>query len=135
MGAISGVIAVVPLTLFQGVYRDQKPENFFARFGTDPNEFPKVYRDMQIADDQIKAWQRDQQGVIVDDTLAEKYGWKLGDRIFIQGDLYPVNLELNVRGIFHTDPDNKSVYFNSKYLEEGLASFRGQAETFGILGA
>jgi putative ABC transport system permease protein len=69
----------------------------------------------------------------VDDTLAKKYGWKLGDRIFIQGDMYPVNLELNVRGIFHTDPENKSVYFNSKYLEEGLPSFKGQAETFGIL--
>jgi len=38
-----------------------------------------------------------------------------------------------VRGIFHSNPDNKSVYFNSKYLEEGLPSFKGQAETFGIL--
>jgi len=69
----------------------------------------------------------------VDDTLAKNYGWKLGDRIFIQGDLYPMNLELNVRGIFRSNPDNKSVYFNSKYLEEGLPSFRGQTETFGIL--
>ena len=38
------------------------------------------------------------------DTLAKNDGWKLGDRIFIQGDMYPVNLELNVRGIFHSDP-------------------------------
>ena len=131
--AIPGVIAVVPLSWFQGVYKDQKAGNYFARFATDPDELLKVYRDMQIPDDQVGAWQRDQQGAIVDATLAENYGWKLGDRIFIQGDLYPVNLELNVRGIFHSNPDNKSVYFNSRYLEEGLPSFKGHAETFGIL--
>jgi len=131
--AIPGVVAVVPLSWFQGIYKDQKPENFFARFGTDPDEFFKVYRDMEMPEDQIKAWQRDRQGVIVDDTSAKKYGWKLGDRIFIQGDIYPVNLELNVRGIFHSNPDNKSVYFNTKYVEEAVSWFKGQAGTFGIL--
>jgi putative ABC transport system permease protein len=133
--AIPGVLAVVPVSWFQGVYKDQKPENFFPRFGTDPDEFFKVFRDMQMPEDQIKAWQRDRQGVIVDDTLAKKYGWKLGDRIYIQGDIYPVNLELYVRGIFHSTPDNKSVYFNAKYVEEAVPFFKGQAGTFSILAA
>jgi len=131
--AIPGVVAVVPLSWFQGIYKDQKPENFFARFGTDPDEFFKVYRDVEMPEDQVKAWERDRQGVIVDDTLANKYGWKLGDRIYIQGDIYPVNLELNVRGIFHSTPDNKSVYFNTKYVEEAVSWFKGQAGTFGVL--
>jgi putative ABC transport system permease protein len=131
--AIPGVVAVVPVSWFQGTYKDQKPENFFARFGTDPDEFFKVFRDLQMPDDQIKAWQRDRQGVIVDDSLAQKYGWKLGDRIFIQGDIYPVDLELNIRGIFHSTPDNKSVYFNAKYVEEAVSFFKGQAGTFSIL--
>ena len=130
---IPGVVAVVPSTWFQGVYKDQKPENFFPRFATDPGEFLQVYRDIQIPEDQVKAWQRDRQGVIVDDTLAKKYGWKLGDRFFIQGDIYPVNLELNVRGIFHSSPDDKSVYFNAKYVEEAVPFFKGRAGTFGIL--
>ena len=131
--AIPGVVAVVPVSWFQGVYKDQKPENFFPRFGTDPDEFFKVFRDIQMPEDQIQAWQRDRQGVIVDDTLAQKYGWKLGDRISIQGDIYPVNLELYVRGIFHSTPDNKSVYFNSKYVEEAVPFFKGHAGTFSIL--
>src|ERR1700677_2986160 len=133
--AIPGVVAVVPVSWFQGIYKDAKPENFFARFGTDPDEFFKVFRDMQMPDDQIKAWQRDRQGVIVADTLAAKYGWKLGDRIVIVGDIYPVTLELNIRGIFHSDPDNKSVYFNAKYVEEAVPFFKGQAGTFSILAA
>jgi putative ABC transport system permease protein len=133
--AVPGVVAVVPVSWFQGIYKDQKPENFFARFGTDPDEFFKVFRDIEIPDEQVKAWQRDRQGVIVDDTLAQKYGWKLGDRIFIQGDIYPVDLELNVRGIFHSNPDNKSVYFNAKYVEEAVSFFKGQAGTYSILAA
>jgi len=133
--AIPGVVAVVPVSWFGGIYKDQKPENFFPKFGTDPDEFFKVFRDIQMPEDQIKAWQRDRQGVIVDDSLAAKYGWKLGDRLYIQGDIYPVNLELYVRGIFHSTPDNKSAYFNSKYVEEAVSFFKGQAGTFSILAA
>ena len=131
--AIPGVVAVVPVSWFGGIYKDQKPENFFAQFGTDPEEFFKVYRDTTMPEEQLKAWQRDRQGVIVDDTLATKHGWKIGDRIVLQGTIYPVNLELNVRGIFHSSPDNKSVYFNTKYVEESVSFFKGQAGTFGVL--
>jgi putative ABC transport system permease protein len=131
--SIPGVEAVVPVSWFGGIYKDQKPENFFARFGTDPEEFFKVFRDLQVPDDQIKAWQRDRQGVLVSESLAQKYGWKLGDRLYIQGDIYPVNLELYVRGIYHSVPDSKSIYFNSKYVEEAVPFFKGQAGTFSIL--
>jgi len=131
--AVPGVVAVVPNSWFGGVYKDRKPENFFAQFGTDPEEFFKVFRDIQMPEDQIRAWQHDRQGAIVADSLAAKYNWKLGDRFVLQGDIYPVNLELNVRGIYHTEPDVKSVYFNKDYLEESVSFFKGQAGTFDIL--
>jgi len=38
-----------------------------------------------------------------------------------------------VRGIFHSSPDDKSVYFNAKYVEEAVPFFKGRAGTFGIL--
>ena len=133
--AVPGVLSVVPVSWFGGIYKDQKPENFFAQFGTDPEEFFKTFRDLDMPQDQVTAWQRDRQGVIVDDSLASKYGWKLGDRIVLQGTIYPINLELNVRGIFHSTPDNKSVYFNAKYVEEAVDFFKGRAGTFSILAA
>ena len=133
--AIPGVVGVVPMSWFGGIYKDQKPENFFAQFGTDPDEFFKVYRDLQLPQEQIVAWQRDRQGVIVDDSLATKYGWKLGDRIVLQGTIYPVDLELYVRGIFSAYPDDKAVYFNTKYVEEAVPFFKGEAGTFSILAA
>ncbi len=102
--AIPGVVAVAPNNWFGGIYKDQKPENFFAQFGTDPDEIMKIFTDFKIPDDQLVAWQRDRAGVIVDEQLAKKFGWKLGDRITLQGTIYPVNLELTIRGIY-TAPD------------------------------
>ena len=131
--AIPGVRAVVPVSWFGGIYKDQKPENFFAQFSTDPEEFFKVYRDVQMPADQLAAWEHDRQGAIVDDTLAQKYGWKLGDRIVLQGTIYPLNAELNIRGIYHSNPAAKSVYFHTKYVEESVNFFKGQAGTFSVL--
>src|SRR5580704_6796963 len=42
---IPGVVAVVPNNWFGGIYKDQKPENFFAQFGTDPQELMKIFTD------------------------------------------------------------------------------------------
>ncbi len=131
--AIPGVVAVVPVSWFGGLYKDDKPENFFAQFGTDPEEFFKVYRDITISPKEVEDWQHDRQGVIVDSTLAKKYGWKMGDRIVLKGTIYPVDLELNIRGIFTSQPDDQSVYFNTKYVEEAVSFFKGRAGTFGIL--
>ena len=130
---IPGVVAVVPNSWFGGIYKDAKPENFFAQFGTDPDEFFKVFTDFKIPDDQLAAWQRDQAGVVVDSKLAEKFGWKVGDRINLKGTIYPTNLELTIRGIFTAPQPTQSVYFNFKYVEEAVAWAKGQAGTFGIL--
>jgi putative ABC transport system permease protein len=130
---IPGVQAVVPVSWFGGLYLDDKPEHFFAQFGTDPEEFFKVYPEFKLPEDQLVAWQRDRAGVIVDNELAKKYGWKLGDRIVLKGNIYPINLELTVRGIYTAPVPTQSVYFNWKYVEEGVSFTKDQAGTFGIM--
>jgi putative ABC transport system permease protein len=132
---VPGVVAIVPNSWFGGLYKDNKPENFFAQFGTDPDEFPKVFPEMELPPDQLAAWQRDRAGVIVSDELVRQFGWKLGDRIVLQGTIYPVNLELTIRGIFHWPTPNKTVYFNTKYVEEAVPDFKGRAGTFGTIAA
>ena len=131
--SVPGVIAVAPNNWFGGVYKDHKPENFFARFGTDPEEILKIFTDFKIPGDQLQAWQRDRAGVIVDDQLAKKYGWKLGDRIMLQGDIYPIDLELTIRGIYNGPEPTNSIYFNQKYVEEAVPFANGKAGTFEIL--
>ena len=131
--SVPGVVAVAPTQWFGGFYKDEKPENFFAQFGTDPNEIFKVMTDFKIPEDQLAAWQRDQAGVVVDSELAKKYGWKIGDRIVLKGTIFPVNLELTIRGMFTAAQPSITVYFNQKYVEEAVAFAKGNTGTFNIL--
>ena len=125
--AVQGVSAVVPLTWFGGRYIDDRPEHFFAQMATDPDEYLKVASDKIIPEDQLKAWQHDRAGCIVDVTLADKYKWKVGDRVTLQANIFPTNLDLTIRGIYHRDPPQNALYFNAKYLEEAVPWFKGQA--------
>jgi putative ABC transport system permease protein len=134
MRTVPGVVAVAPTQWFGGLYKDEgKPENFFAQFGTDPAEIFTVMTDFKIPDDQLAAWQHDQAGCVVDSELAKKFGWKIGDRIILRGTIFPVNLELTIRGIFVAPQPSITVYFNQKYVEEAVSWAKGRSGTFNIL--
>src|SRR5579864_9515166 len=124
---VQGVTAVVPLTWFGGRYIDERPEHFFAQMAADPDEYLKVASDKIMPEDQLKAWQHDRAGAIVDVTLANKFGWKIGDRITLQANIFPTDLNLTIRAIYHRDPPQNALYFNAKYLEEAVPWFKGQA--------
>jgi putative ABC transport system permease protein len=117
----------VPMTWFGGRYIDDRPEHFFAQMATDPDEYLKVASDKIVPPDQLKAWQQDRAGALVDVTLAKKYGWKIGDRVTLQANIFPVSVNLTIRGIYHRDPPQNALYFNAKYLEEAVPWFKGQA--------
>src|SRR6202041_1497813 len=125
--AVPGVVAVAPITWFGGRYLDDRPEHFFAQLATDPDEYLKVASDKIVPPDQLQAWQQDRAGALVDVTLAKKYGWKIGDRITLQQNIFPTNLDLTIRAIYHRDPPQNALYFNAKYLEEAVPWFKGQA--------
>jgi putative ABC transport system permease protein len=125
--AVPGVVHVVPMTWFGGKYKDDKPENFFAQFATDPEEYFDVAADKIMPPDQLAAWKRDRAGCVVDSVLASKHHWKIGDRIVLQGSIFPTNLELTLRGIYTIDPPNSALYFHAKYLEESVNWFKDSA--------
>jgi putative ABC transport system permease protein len=125
--SVPGVTAVAPLTWFGGRYIDDRPEHFFAQLATDPDEYLKVASDKIVPPDQLKAWQQDRAGALVDITLAKKYGWKIGDKITLQGTIFEFNPELTIRAIYHRDPPQNALYFHTKYLEESVPWFKGQA--------
>jgi len=125
--AVKGINAVVPISWYGGRYIDDRPEHFFPQFATDPEEYLKVASDKIIPEEQVKAWQHDRTGCIVDVTLADRYGWKIGDRVTLQANIFPANLDLTIRGIYHRDPPQNALYFNTKYMEESIPWFKGQA--------
>src|ERR1700751_5804392 len=112
--AVPGVVHVVPMTWFGGKYIDDRPENFFAQFATDPDEYMDVAADKEVPPEQVAAWKKDRTGCLVDQSLAQKHGWKLGDRIVLQGNIFPTNLDLTIRALYKIDPPNTSLYFHAK---------------------
>jgi putative ABC transport system permease protein len=131
--AVPGVTQVVNSQWFGGQYKDDKAENFFAQFGTDPQELLKVYPEFKIPSDQVEAWQKDRAGAIVDSELANKFKWKVGDRLNIKGLIFPVNLELTIRGIYTAPQPTQAVYFNKTYLDEGYPQVKGSEGIFSVL--
>jgi putative ABC transport system permease protein len=113
---IPGVVAVTPEIWFGGVWKDDKPENFFGQLSTDPEAWPKIFDDYKIPPDQIKAWQTERDSFIAGRELANRYHWKIGDRIQIRGTYISVTLDLVLRGVY-TSIDEGNIFFHNKYLE------------------
>ncbi len=126
---IPGVEHVTPWNWFGGIYKDQKPENFFAQFGMDPNEFFDVQTDSKIAPDQLEALQHDRAGCAVTRNLAQKHGWKIGDRVIIKGTIYPVDLDLTVRAIYDPPDQFDALLFSTEYIDQALPRVKGRTGT------
>lgn len=118
-----GVRDVMIWQWFGGVYKDARdPNNFFARLVVEPEHFFNIRSELVMPEDQKQAFIHIRSGCIVGKKLADRLHIKLGDHVNIQGDIFPVNPELTVVGIY-TDPTNveeESLYFNYKYLREAL---------------
>src|ERR671931_590418 len=114
--SVRGVLAVAPMTWFGGQFMNDRPENFFAQFSTDPEEIVKAYPENIVPDDQLAAWKRDRAGCMVDARLARKMGWKLGDRVVIKGTIFPVDLELTIRAIYNAPVPSDTLFFDHRYL-------------------
>jgi putative ABC transport system permease protein len=130
-----GVSGVVIRSWFGGVYKDARDtKNFFARFAVEPDRLFEVYTDLNVPEDQKKAFLAERSACIIGRELAERLNFHLGDRITIAGDIYPVNIDLTVRGIMNNELQAGTLYFNREYLEQSLpVARRGTAGMFTIL--
>jgi putative ABC transport system permease protein len=132
---VAGVREVSVWNWFGGTYKDNRDsKNYFARFGVEPKPFMTIRTQLEMPDDQRRAFATDRQGCVVARDLAEKLNFKIGDRITLTGDIYPVNLELKLVGIFD-DPDAAaSLFFNYEYLRDALpVGRRNYISTLAIL--
>ncbi len=118
---VPGVKEVMLWQWFGGSYKDARDRrNYFARFAVEPDRFFTIYSDTTMPADQKVAFLHERTGCIVNAGLARKFGWKLGDRITLVGDIFPVTLEFKLVGIY-SDPENhEALFFNKEYLRESL---------------
>ena len=131
--AVPGVVSVTRCNMFAGLYRGERSENAFAQIGTDPKTFLEVHPDYKIAPDQEANWESDPAGAIADRGLAQRYRWKIGDRVMLRGETVPINLELTIRGIYDAPVPTQSVIFNWAYVEQSDRSIEGLNNLYLIL--
>ncbi len=131
---LPGVADVTILNWFGGTYKDNRPENMFARFGCEPDRLMRIFDEATIVAGSEDEWTSDRSGVLVGERLMKRYGWKLGDTFALQGDFFPTRLELTIRAVYR-GPDETGVYFDRKLIEEGVPWAKGQVGTFWIKAA
>jgi putative ABC transport system permease protein len=119
---IPGVTYVTHNNWFGGVYQDEK--NFFPQFVIDPENQRQVVPELIVPDDQWNAFLKDRQGAIAGAATAERFHWKIGDRIPIKTTLYGGgSWEFNLVGIYHgkrRQDDETQFWFQWDYFEEKI---------------
>jgi putative ABC transport system permease protein len=130
---VEGVEAVIGSMWFGGVYKD--PKNFFAQFAVDNDQFFQVYADIKLPADHKQAFVQDRLGAIAGENLAQRFGWKVGDKIPIQGALFDFPLDLTLHGIYSGGGDDGStLYFHWEYFNEGMKRLFGGGEGVNFTG-
>jgi putative ABC transport system permease protein len=128
---IPGVIDTTHANWFGGYYQDVR--NQFATFATDPESWLRVYpKEFDLPEDQKKAWIADRTGAIVGADTAKKYGFKVGQRVPIQGTIYrrPDGgpWEFTIDGIYDSKikgADKTNLIFNYQFLRETIPEQSG----------
>jgi len=134
---IPGVNLVTHQSWFGGIYQD--PKNFFPNMAVEPETFWEMNPEFTMPADQKEAWQRTRTGAIVGVTTANRFGWKIGDRIPLNAPIWPSKSggawEFDIVGIFEGTKkvaDTSAMYFRFDAFDEGRVYGTGQTGWFQI---
>jgi len=127
-----GVKEVMINQWFGGVYKDSRdPANFFARFAVEADKFATINPEFKLPESEQQAFVNDRTGCIIGRKTAVRHNLKPGAPVTLTGDIFPVTLELTVRGVYDGTIDNESLFFHYKYLNESLAATAGFRDVVG----
>jgi putative ABC transport system permease protein len=132
---VPGVRTAMVWQWFGGTYKDARDQhNFFARFAVDTDVFWVMRPEFEAPDEVKKGFERLRTGAVAEETLANRMGWKPGEKIMITGDIFPVNLDLTLVGTFKDPEKAEALYFSREYLRELVGAGRGDtAGAFAVL--
>jgi putative ABC transport system permease protein len=132
IATVPGVGAVCHQTWFGGIY--QEPKNFFATMPVEPEVFLDMFPEYLLKDAEKQAWVATRTGAIVGRMTADRFKWKIGDRIPIQSPIWgqPAGMsqwEFEIVGIYDAakkGADASSFFFRYDYFEEARQKEKGQ---------
>ncbi|MES2439087.1 MAG: ABC transporter permease [Verrucomicrobiota bacterium] len=133
ISSVSGVAAVCHQTWFGGLYQDD-PKKFFATMPVVPEDFLGMFPEYVLKDAERQAWLTTRTGAIVGRMSADRFKWKIGDRVPIKSPIWgqPAGIEqweFEIVGIFDgakKGSDTSSFFFRYDYFEEARQRNKGQ---------
>lgn len=134
MTNVQGVKMVTYANWFGGAYQD--PRNQVFSFAVAPN-YLDLYPEIEVSDAERKAFENTRTGALVGEKLAERFHWKVGDKIPLQSTIYPdregsKNWSFDIVGILHSKDKKTSGFFDQmfllhwKYFDDTTPYNRGQ---------
>jgi putative ABC transport system permease protein len=128
MERIPGVALAVHQTWFGGIYQD--PKNFFMQCPVVPQEFLTMFPEFILPPEQMQAWLKTRTGAIVGRNTAERFKFKLGDKVPIMSPIWGRKTwEFDIVGIFDGEKkgtDTTSMFFRYDYFDETRTEGRGK---------
>ena len=112
---------------------DEAPamDHFFPNIAVDAEPYFAMRPELMVPPDQFRDFLGDLRGCVMGRKLAEKFGWKIGDHIFLESFVPGLRkasgpFEFVIRGLMDTDlekypaTETSFMLFHFKYLSEGL---------------
>jgi len=85
--AVDGVRQVTHANWFGGYYQD--PKNFLMTLAIEPATYFDVYRsELDIPPEQLQAFITDRSSAVIGESMARKWGWKVGDRVPVASNIF-----------------------------------------------
>lgn len=111
-----------------------REDQFFASLATDAKSFFQVYDEISVPAADKARFMEDRRGALVGKSLARQHGWKVGDRVTLEGTIYPGMWEFTIDGIYAATRrsfDESTFFFHWEYLNETVPE--SQREQIGWL--
>jgi putative ABC transport system permease protein len=136
--SVQGVARVSYSQWFGGVWHEQNTPLFM--FAVDPIRHHDVYPEWVMPDEQWKAFANTRTAMIAGKQIADKYGWKVGQKIPISSNIFPQkngskDWAFDLVGIFDgKDEDWKKratlIYINHDYFDEENQFSKGRTNFY-----
>mgnify|MGYP001218409533 CR=1 FL=1 len=102
-------------------------KDFFPNVYVDQTSYFRVYDELLAPEDQVRAWVADPCGAMIGRKLADRFGWKTGDRVSLKGTIFPGTWDFVVRGVYEgktPNVDTTVMAFGFRCVNERVPSAR-----------
>ena len=135
--SVPGVARVAYSQWFGGVWQENTQVFTFA---VDPERYHDVYPEWVMPEEQWKTFEHTRTSMVAGKQVADKYGWKIGQKIPLSSNIYPQkggskSWAFDLVGIYDGKDDNwkkqtNAVFINHDYFDEANLFGKGRTNFY-----